>query len=272
MSVGVWRPSLYGLNLCGSIAAWALLSGACLAQPQAVSPGAPAAPAQAAEATIVARPVTANVDVTDAMLLNAAKDQDNWLLNGRTYDNQRYSPLKQINPGNVGRLVPVAIVQTGVANSFEATPMAINGVMFVSTPGDHVLAYDAASGEPLWSYTPSLRFSDLCCGPQSRGVAVAYGKVFLAQLDGTLTALDARNGAVLWKSDYELRHPEAVAQVAQQPEMGLSEADHPWWHHRGPVGGVPGRSGGGCGSDDGGHPGQDKYRRRRIRDRAVHPA
>ena len=103
---------------------------------------------------MVARPVTANVNVSDAMLLNAGKDQDNWLLNGRTYDNQRYSPLKKINPGNVGHLAPVAIVQTGVANSFEATPLVVDGVMYVSTPGDHVLAYDAASGEPLWSYTP----------------------------------------------------------------------------------------------------------------------
>ena len=78
----------------------------------------------------------------------------------------------------------------------------VDGVMYVSTPGDHVQAYDAVTGEPLWSYTPSLGYSDLCCGPQARGVAVAYGKVFLAQLDGTLVALDARTGTVVWKSDH----------------------------------------------------------------------
>src|SRR5471032_540884 len=168
--------------------------------------GAPAS-SQPPSAILVAKAVTADVTVTDDMLKNAARDENNWLLHGRTYDNQRYSPLKQINRLNVKHLVPVAIIQTGVANSFEATPLVVNGVMYVSTPGDHVLVFDAASGDPLWSYTPSLRYSDLCCGSQSRGVAVAYGKVFLAQLDGTMTALDARNGSVIWKSDYESTLP-----------------------------------------------------------------
>ena len=130
-----------------------------------------------------------------------AADADNWLLHGRTYDNQRFSPLTQINSGNVHRLVPVAIIQTGIANSFEATPIVVNGIMYVSTPGDHVMAYDAATGAILWTYAPSLAYSNLCCGPQSRGVAVAYGKVFVAQLDATVVALEARDGAVVWKSD-----------------------------------------------------------------------
>ena len=160
-----------------------------------------------APATVVTSPITANVTVTDAMLRNADKDMDNWLLNGRTYDNQRYSPLTQINKANVKHLLPVAIIQTGVSNSFEATPIVVNGVMYVSTPGDHVQAYDAVTGHPLWSYTPSVRFSDLCCGVQSRGVTAAYGKLYLAQLDGTVVALDAKTGEVVWKSDYEKTLP-----------------------------------------------------------------
>jgi PQQ-dependent dehydrogenase (methanol/ethanol family) len=152
-------------------------------------------------ATLLAQPVTADVTVTDRQLLNAGRDKDNWLLNGRSYDNQRYSPLTQITPGNVRHLLPVAIIQTGVANSFETTPLVVNGVMYLSTPGDHVQAYDAARGAPLWSYSPTLEFSDLCCGLQSRGVAIAYGKVFVAQLDASIVALDARTGAVVWKSD-----------------------------------------------------------------------
>src|SRR5215469_102163 len=160
-----------------SLFCWiAIAPGLSLSQPEQppASHGATPAVAPPASGTVVARTIAANVTVTDAMLLNAAKDEDNWLLNGRTYDNQRYSPLKQINPANVRRLAPVAIVQTGVANSFESTPLVVNGVMFVSTPGDRVLAYDAASAAPLWSYMPSLRYSNLCCGPQSRGVTVAY--------------------------------------------------------------------------------------------------
>src|SRR5689334_2340027 len=162
------------------------MAGPLLAQaPAPDSHGAAPAPAPATEVAgaVVAKAITADVTIDDAKLLSAAGDQDNWLLHGRTYDNQRFSPLTQIDAKNVQRLVSVSIIQTGIANSFEATPLVVNGVMYISTPGDHVLAYDAATGGLLWSYTPSLRFSNLCCGPQSRGVAVAYGKLFLAQLD-----------------------------------------------------------------------------------------
>jgi PQQ-dependent dehydrogenase (methanol/ethanol family) len=131
------------------------------------------------------------------------------LLHGRTYDNQRFSPLTQINDANVKTLVPVAIIQTGISNSFEVSPVIVNGVMYIVTPGDHVQAYDAATGEPLWVYNPTLGYSDLCCGPEARGVAVAYGKVFLAQLDGVMVALDARTGAVAWKSDRATTLPSA---------------------------------------------------------------
>jgi len=155
----------------------------------------------AGPAVVQLKPVTANVTVTDRQLLSADADQDNWLLHGRTYDNQRFSPLTQIDTGNVKRLLPVAIIQTGIANSFEATPIVVNGVLYISTPGDHVQAYDATNGRLLWNYNPTLSYRNLCCGPQSRGVAVAYGKVFVAQLDAAVVALDARTGAVLWKSD-----------------------------------------------------------------------
>jgi PQQ-dependent dehydrogenase (methanol/ethanol family) len=178
----------------------AALSGLalCIAAAPADAPPPEKAPA---DVILQAAPVQADVTVSDAQLRGAAGDAANWLLHGRTYDNQRFSPLTQVSRANVNRLTPVALIQTGVANSFETTPLVVNGVMFVSTPGDHVLAYDAASGAPLWSYAPALNFSDLCCGPQSRGVAVAYGKVFVAQLDATVVALDARSGQVVWKSD-----------------------------------------------------------------------
>lgn len=147
--------------------------------------------------------ITANVDVDvdNKMMLNANSDKNNWLLYGRTYDNQRFSPLKQINTKNVHRLVPAAIIQTGVANTFEVSPVEVNGVLYISTADDHVQAYDATTGKILWSYTPTLNFSDLCCGPESRGIAVAYGKVFVAQLDASLVALNARTGKVEWKTD-----------------------------------------------------------------------
>ena len=146
------------------------------------------------------KPVTGDITNTDEQRINADADQDNWRLHGRTYDNQRFSPLTEITASNVKQLKPVALIQTGVANAMESTPIEIDGVLFVETASNVVQAYDAVTGEELWSYNPVLEFSSLCCGPQARGVAVAYGKVFVAQVDGNVVALDAKNGKVVWKT------------------------------------------------------------------------
>ena len=175
------------------------LAGLFALTPALAQERAPDAPAPIPE-TILSKAVTANIASTDQQLLNADADQDNWLLHGRTYDNQRFSPLTQINRENVKRLAIKAIIHTGQINSTEATPIVVDGILYVSTPLNHVQAYDATTGELKWSYNPVLGFTDNCCGPQSRGVAVAYGKVFVAQLDGHVVALDARTGAVVWKS------------------------------------------------------------------------
>lgn len=150
-----------------------------------------------------ARAIGTNVDVTGKMLDNAdtKSQEDNWLLYGRTYNNQRYSPLTQIDTQNVKDLLPVAIIQTGVAKTFEASPIEVNGVLYIVTADDVVQAYNATSGKILWQYKPNLNYSSLCCGPESRGVAVGYGKVYVAQLDGSLVALNAYTGKVEWKTD-----------------------------------------------------------------------
>src|SRR5450432_2669233 len=135
------------------------------------------------------KPITADIANTDAQRINADADQDNWRLHGRTYDNQRFSPLTEINAGNVKQLKPVSLIQTGVANAMESTPLEIDGVLFVEAAGNVVQAYDAVTGEELWSYTPVLEYTNLCCGPQARGVAVGYGKVYVAQVDGHVVAL-----------------------------------------------------------------------------------
>ena len=171
-------------------------SGPALAQERAPEPATP----PPVPVTILSKAVTANIATTDQALLNAASDRDNWLLHGRSYDNQRFSPLTQINRENVKRLAIKTIIHTGQINSMEATPLVVDGILYVSTPSDHVQAYDAVTGELKWTYNPVLAYTDNCCGPQSRGVAVAYGKVFVAQLDGHVVALDARSGAVAWKS------------------------------------------------------------------------
>ena len=120
------------------------------------------------------------------MMRNAASDDNDWLLHGRTYDNQRYSPLKQITADNVKSLSPVALVQTGMTASFETTPIVVNGVMYLTTPVVKnkmmIMAVNAATGERLWETTYNLGPFQICCGPVNRGVAVGYGRVYVVTL------------------------------------------------------------------------------------------
>ncbi|MDB6157527.1 MAG: pyrrolo-quinoline quinone [Gammaproteobacteria bacterium] len=149
-------------------------------------------------------PAGANVTVTDSMMLNAASDENNWLLHGRTYDNQRYSPLKQITADNAKSLNLVSLVQTGMTASFETTPVVVNGVMYITTPVVNskmmIMAVNAATGERLWDVTYNLGPFQVCCGPVNRGVAVGYGKVYVATLDDHLLALDSTDGHTVWQT------------------------------------------------------------------------
>ena len=115
-------------KLAGAAALWILAAVAAIAQERAPAPNTPPLPV-----TVTVSPVSADVASTDQRLLNADSDQDNWLLYGRTYDNQRFSPLTQINKDNVKRLAIKAMIHTGVINSFEATPLVVDGIMYVST-------------------------------------------------------------------------------------------------------------------------------------------
>jgi PQQ-dependent dehydrogenase (methanol/ethanol family) len=164
-------------------------------------------------------PGGANVNVSDAMMGAAESDQSNWLLPGRTYDNQRYSPLKQIDSGNVGSLQLAGIAQTGMTASFETTPIVVNGVMYVTTPTvDNkmkVMALDATNGRPFWDSTYSLGSFQICCGPVNRGAAVGYGMVYVLTLDDKLLALDAATGASRWSS------------TVADPKVGYSETMTP---------------------------------------------
>ena len=136
--------------------------------------------------------------VDDARLRDAAQESGNWLSYGRDYGQQRFSPLTQINRETIGRLVPKWIYQTGTTASFQATPIVVDGVLYLSMPFDHVAAIDAASGRELWRYEHQRRTTKMCCGPASRGVAVAYGKVFIGTVDARLIALDAASGKPVW--------------------------------------------------------------------------
>ncbi len=124
-----------------------------------------------------------------------------WLNHGRTYDNQRYSPLTQVTRANVARLVPTTVYQMNVqrADGLEATPIVAGGVMYMTTSHNSVLAFDLRTNKRLWQYDHEKpERAIFCCGPVNRGVAVAADKVFMATLDARLVALDSKTGAVKW--------------------------------------------------------------------------
>ena len=136
--------------------------------------------------------------VDDQRLANAQHDTRNWLSYGRDYSNQRFSPLIQINSGNVAQLAPAWSFKTGLPSTFQASPIVVDGVMYVALPFNHVVALDARTGTQLWRYQHKRRTDKMCCGPANRGVAVAYGKVFIGTVDARLVALDQATGKVVW--------------------------------------------------------------------------
>ncbi|HEX8695694.1 MAG TPA: PQQ-dependent dehydrogenase, methanol/ethanol family [Longimicrobium sp.] len=154
-----------------------------------------------------APPVAASV--TYERILRAREEPRNWLTYFGTYDGQRFSALAQVDTSNVKRLRPAWIFQQGVLGliaspatyAMEASPIVVDGVMFVSGYDGWVWALDAATGETLWQYHhPTPVDVPLCCGNVNRGVAVAEGKVFFASANAHLVALDAVTGRPVWET------------------------------------------------------------------------
>lgn len=131
----------------------------------------------------------------------SAADAD-WPLHGRTHDEQRFSPLTGINTNNVASLGLDWYFETDLYRGHEATPLIVDGKMFLTGPWSRVFALDARSGKVLWRYNPAVpgkKGYDACCDVVNRGVAVADGKVFLGALDGRLIALEADTGKLIWE-------------------------------------------------------------------------
>jgi alcohol dehydrogenase (cytochrome c) len=144
-------------------------------------------------------------------ILNARSEPHNWLTYYGAYDGQRYSPLDKINKENVRRLSPAWVFQAGSVGlhsgkstySFEASPLVVDGVMFVSGWDGWVWAIDARNGDLLWQYRHAIPFDvSLCCGNVNRGVAVAQGMVFVVTLNAHIIALDAETGKKVWDQTY----------------------------------------------------------------------
>ncbi|MDO8837615.1 MAG: PQQ-dependent dehydrogenase, methanol/ethanol family [Parvibaculum sp.] len=141
-------------------------------------------------------------DIDGARIAAADAEPGNWLSHGRTYDEQRFSPLDQINDNNIGELALAWSLDTATTRGLEATPIVVDDVMYLSLNWGITIAVDAKSGTELWRFDPEVpgewgRYG--CCDVVNRGVAVWKGRVYTASFDGRLFALDATDGAVVWE-------------------------------------------------------------------------
>ncbi len=146
-------------------------------------------------------PAAAVGAVDRADLLSAAANNGNWLSYGRDYSEQRYSPLGQINTGNVSQLGLAWSADMDTARGQEATPLVIDGKIYVTTAWSKVKAFDARTGALLWEYDPQVPGETAikaCCDVVNRGLAAWGDRLFLGTLDGRLIALDRASGRVVW--------------------------------------------------------------------------
>lgn len=158
--------------------------------------------------------------VSDERLHNAEQDADNWLSHGRTYREQRFSPLQQINDANVTQLGLAWAFDADTTQGMESTPLVVDGQMIVTGSWSVVYALDAATGALLWKHDPevpretSIRY---CCGAVNRGAAAWGNQVYVGTLDGRLIALDARSGDRVW--EVQTTDPEKNYSITGAPRV-----------------------------------------------------
>ena len=154
-----------------------------------------------------------------ARQLAADKEPGTWMSAGRTYDEQRYSPLTKINAGNIQGLGLAWYGDLDTERGQESTPVVVDGALYVTTAWSIVYAYDAKTGAPLWKYDPKVDRANIggiaCCDVVNRGVAAWKGKILLGALDGRLIALDGKTGKEVWstQTSEDMKKPYTITQV-----------------------------------------------------------
>ena len=181
--------------------------------------------AAACMATLVAQSVAPPLVTTQELLNGLASDGSRWLMFGGSYTNQRHSPLTQITPENVSRLVPQRVFQTDTAGRFETTPLLRDNVLYVTGPLNVAWAIDARTGRQIWQYKrelPPTGGLTACCGLVNRGFGVLGDRLFMTTLDAHLLSLNMKTGAVVWDAtleDYSKGYAATIAPLVVKDKV-----------------------------------------------------
>lgn len=195
-------------------------------------------------------PVKPAYAVDPQRLIDADKEPANWLTYHGTYRSYHYSPLDQINAGNVASLRPVWIHQGGRATrGLQSMPLVADGVLYYSGSYSRVFALDAATGAPIWTFNPELDeelVSRQTHSPYNRGIALGHGKVFVGTVDGRLIAIDMKTGAKAW--DTKLINSQKLTVGFTGAPLAVKDvvvigAQGGEWPYRGPIFGVDAETG-----------------------------
>jgi len=173
-----------------------------------------------------------SISVPYERILHAADEPHNWLTYSGRYDGLRHQPLNAINPRSLDRLGLRWVHQTDVSDRIEATPIVVEGVMYLSLPEGTVVALDATNGAVLWRWTtPVEEDLPVCCGRVNRGVAILDDRVYATTLDNRLQSLDAKTGTLIWEqtvADHSEGYTITVAPLAikNQVIVGVSGGEY----------------------------------------------
>src|SRR5215469_10328450 len=173
----------------------------------------------------------------DVALRNAGKTGEEWLSYGFTPGETRYSPLKQIDASNAGRLGLAWSYEIGPGGgNQEATPLVANGTLYSITNWSIVYAVDARTGKEKWRWDPEVNRAavqpKICCGVVNRGIAVYGGNIIAPIIDGRLIALNAETGQPVWESRVAYTHDNYTLTMAPRIVkgkviIGVAGADYP---------------------------------------------
>jgi glucose dehydrogenase len=158
-------------------------------------------------------------NVNEARVATDEPDGANWMLNGRTFDERHFSPLKQITDQTVSRLGLAWYIDVDSTMGIVSEPIVVDGVAYISAPQSKVYAIEAATGKLIWKFDPKVRLDQALNGSYSArtnaGVAIWEGKVFVGTGDCRLVAIDAAAGKQLWE-----------AKVCEPTQTGITNAPH----------------------------------------------